>query len=182
MENIRINNLNVEYRVERRNVRHARIELKTGRLVLIVPHRFVDEKMIIQKHKNWISRKISEISAIKQNAAGLKPALRTSAVFKRIVMKSVLRYEKKMGVKAKRVVFKSMRTKWGSCSSLGNININTTMSKLPVRLIDYIVCHELNHFNHRRHNKEFFSAIGKYFNDYKSIEKQLAEYWFAINN
>ncbi len=182
MEKIRINDLDVTYRVERRDVKHARIELKTGRLVLIAPRRHMDEKRIIQKHKNWIYRKINEIQAIKQNAAGLVPIIRTMNEFKRIVKKSILKNEQRMGVKASRVFFKNMRSKWGSWSSRGNITINCALSKLPERLIDYIVCHELNHFRHRRHNREFFWDIKKYFRDYEKIERQLAEYWFAINN
>ena len=78
MEKIRINNLSVAYRVERRNVRHARIELKTGNLVLIVPHRFADEKQIILKHRDWISRKMKEIGEIRKSASGLRP-IATSA-------------------------------------------------------------------------------------------------------
>ncbi len=181
MEKIRINDLDVTYHVERRDVKHARIELKTGRLVLIAPKRYMDEKRIIQKHKNWIYRKINEIQAIKQNAAGLTPVFRTMKEFRRVVLDFVIKNEKRMGVKVSRVFFKNMRSKWGSWSNKGNITINNALSKLPERLIDYIVCHELNHFRHRRHNKEFFGAIKKYFRDYERIEKQLAEYWFAIN-
>lgn len=182
MEKIRINNLNVAYRVERRNIKHPRIELKTGGLVLIMPHRKMDEKGIIYKHREWIHRKLGEIKIIKHNAAARRPVIRSVAEFRRLVFLYTKKNEKRLGVKAKVVRFKTMTSKWGSCSSKGSININNTMSKLPARLIDYIVCHELNHFNHRRHDREFFGDIKKYFKDYENLEKQLAEYWFAINN
>lgn len=54
-----------------------------------------------------------------------------------------------------RVVIKHNSTNWGSCSALGNINLNLNIVRLPAALRDYIMLHELCHLRHRDHGQGF---------------------------
>ncbi len=54
---------------------------------------------------------------------------------------------------------RNQRTRWGSSSYLGNININWRVIMAPDRVIDYLIIHELMHQVHRNHSKQFWKAV-----------------------
>ncbi len=54
-----------------------------------------------------------------------------------------------------RVTIKHNATNWGSCSSLGNINLNLNIVRLPRVLQDYVLLHELCHLRHQDHGQCF---------------------------
>jgi predicted metal-dependent hydrolase len=70
---------------------------------------------------------------------------------------------------------KDVKTRWGSCSSKGNLNFNLRLAMAPRRVIDYVIIHEMCHLVHLNHSKEFWSLVGKILPDYKEYEKQLKE-------
>jgi hypothetical protein len=52
---------NIEYTLAYRNVKHPRLEFKTGTLLLILPKSYKSEKETLEKYKHWISKKESVI-------------------------------------------------------------------------------------------------------------------------
>lgn len=58
-----------------------------------------------------------------------------------------------------KVTVRSQRTKWGSCSSKGNINLNWRLIKCPRFVQDYIYVHELCHLRHMNHSPEFWALV-----------------------
>lgn len=96
-------------------------------------------------------------------------------------LKSVAReYSEKLCVKFNRIFIRMQKTKWGSCSSKGNLNFNFWLVCLPRELIRYVVYHEVLHLKERRHDKAFWRAIEGEFRDYKQMEESLFEYWFFV--
>lgn len=57
--------------------------------------------------------------------------------------------------KINQVTVRDQRSRWGSCSSGGNISINWRLILLPKRLQDYIILHELVHLKIPNHSKQF---------------------------
>jgi hypothetical protein len=74
-----------------------------------------------------------------------------------------------------------MKTKWGSCSSKGNLNFNTFLQYLPDAMVEYIVHHEMVHLIELNHSSRFWNHVKKRYPDYKESEKKLAAYWSLIN-
>ena len=70
---------------------------------------------------------------------------------------------------------KEQKSRWGSCSSQGNLNFNWKIVMAPDEIIDYLVVHELCHRLHMNHSKEFWDSVGKIIPDYKQREKWLKE-------
>lgn len=70
---------------------------------------------------------------------------------------------------------KELKSKWGSCSTLRNINLNWQLVLLSEGLIDYVIVHELMHLHEMNHSPRFWNWVGKYFPDYKRAKAQLKE-------
>lgn len=89
-------------------------------------------------------------------------------------------YSKKFGVAFNRISVRRQRTRWASCSSGGNLSFNFWLICLPRELIRYVVCHEVLHLKEMRHGRPFWEMMGREFENYKQLEKNLFEYWFFI--
>jgi predicted metal-dependent hydrolase len=69
-----------------------------------------------------------------------------------------------------------MRSQWGSCSVSGRIALNTHLVKVPERLIDYVVLHELCHLQHHDHSWRFYGLLRANMSDWESRRDELSAY------
>lgn len=58
-----------------------------------------------------------------------------------------------------RVRINSARTRWGSCSNQGHINLSLYLMILPQRLSDYVLLHELCHTREMNHSPRFWHLL-----------------------
>lgn len=70
---------------------------------------------------------------------------------------------------------KKMRTRWGSLSSKGYINLNLKLLEMPTTLIEMVVVHELCHSHFFDHSAHFYALMAKHLPHYKALEKQLKQ-------
>ena len=178
---IKINDLQIEYMVSYRDVKYPRLELKTGKLQIIVPkgYRNIDE--LIKRHRKWIYRKSKEILEALEAAKDKKLYSRSRDELSELINRLVKEYSKKLNVKYGRIRIRKMKTKWGSCSNKGNLTFNEMLKYLPETHIKYIVIHELMHLKYKKHNKIFWKMISKKYPKYEKIEKELLSYWFVVS-
>lgn len=182
-----IRNMELEYSVDYRNVKYIRYEITGGKLKLILPERFNgDVEYYIHKKENWIYNKVTEFN---QRHLELKKATEDKNIINRslkdlkiISDNYVGKYQNLLNVKVNRLQFRTMTTKWGSCSSLSNITLSKDLRFLPEELIAYVIYHEMTHLIVLDHSDKFFNIIRKEFPDYESYDSRLSEYWFLINN
>ncbi len=71
-------------------------------------------------------------------------------------------YAAAMKVAAKNVAIRGQTTKWGSCSTRGNLNFNWKLVMAPLYVVDYLIIHELSHLKHFNHSKAFWQAVEQY--------------------
>jgi hypothetical protein len=84
-------------------------------------------------------------------------------------------YARIIGVDYGKITIRHQKTRWGSCSSKGNINYNCMLMLVPDELQDYVVVHELCHRIHMNHSPEFWAEVAKVLPDYKQRRKRLKE-------
>lgn len=85
----------------------------------------------------------------------------------------VIHFADKTGVKAKSVSIRPMSNKWASCSTAGNLNFNMELLGMDKKLGDYVIVHELLHFNTPNHGKLWKNLMRAYLGDYKKYESIL---------
>ncbi len=71
------------------------------------------------------------------------------------------------GFRYKRISIRNVRSRWGSCSRLGNLNFSYKIALLSPELADYIVVHELCHLGQFNHSQKFWDLVGQTIPDYK---------------
>lgn len=87
----------------------------------------------------------------------------------------------KYGVARPTLRIRSMETRWGSCLvKKGIVTLNTRLLEAPQNCIEYVVMHELCHFIHPNHSKNFYAFLTMLMPDWKERKKALestAAYW-----
>ena len=84
------------------------------------------------------------------------------------------KWEKHLGVVARKSLVQRMKTKWGSCNPLtGNVHLNTDLAKKPPQCLDYVVLHELAHLRERRHSAEFFALLDQGMPQWREVRRLL---------
>lgn len=81
-----------------------------------------------------------------------------------------------------RVSIRGQKTRWGSCSSAKNINLNYKLLFLEQEFVSYIIIHELCHTMHLNHSKEFWQLVSSFYPNYRELRKQLLKYKYDYGN
>lgn len=72
---------------------------------------------------------------------------------------------------------RKMKTRWGVCNRKNNnVTLNLELIKKDIEAIDYVIIHELCHFIHFDHSKNFWNLVSKYEPNYKKIRSKLTDY------
>lgn len=83
----------------------------------------------------------------------------------------------KFGFTVNAVRVRGQRSRWGSCSALGNINVNYRLIVLDTHLVDYLILHELCHLRHMNHSAAFKACLHSYEPQWAYFEKALNTAW-----
>lgn len=81
-----------------------------------------------------------------------------------------------VGPKPASVQIRNQRSRWGSCSRKGAINLNWRLVLLPPELLEYVVVHELCHLRRPDHSPKYWALVEKSISDYKKKRNLLHTY------
>ena len=73
-----------------------------------------------------------------------------------------------IGCKINGICIKDTKSRWGSCSSLNNINYNWRVALAPKFVIDYLMAHEVSHLKHQNHSANFWKCVESLDKDWKT--------------
>ena len=160
---------------KRRTVQFS-IHSDNDSLILLVkaPYRMRKEAISkeLELHKKWILKHLSEAQTHKKQAE--ERGVLSENDIKEIKKKArdyipgrVECYSQLMGVKYGKIYIRLQKTRWGSCSSKGNLNFNCLLMLTPKEVIDSVVVHELAHRLHMNHSKDFYTDVLRFYPEYK---------------
>jgi predicted metal-dependent hydrolase len=85
------------------------------------------------------------------------------------------------GRKVGAVSIRDQKTRWGSCSSKGNLSFNWRLAMAPPRIIDYMIIHELCHLDQPDHSPKYWARVEKLCPDYRERDTWLKEHGRGLN-
>lgn len=172
----------IEIQVIRSDRKTLALEIKDDLIVRARIPKYVTDRQLrefVAKNEEWIRRKHRAMREKVARRPAMPRPLPTKEEQQEILEKIVGRvrhYEEVMGLFCNRITVRDQKTRWGSCSSKGNLNFNYRLAYMPSAILDYVVVHELAHLRHMDHSKEFWALVGVYLPDYKERRKWLKEH------
>lgn len=96
-----------------------------------------------------------------------------------LIRRMLPEWEARMGVKAGRICYREMVSRWGSCQpKTGNITLNLRLAGKCEACVEYVLVHELCHLIHPDHSPAFHAAMTRLMPDWRSRRAQLND-WAA---
>lgn len=93
---------------------------------------------------------------------------------KRLVEKRIQFYQSHFKVKPRSIRISDVKSTWGTCDSMRQLTFNWRLAMAPMKVIDYVVVHEMVHMVHLNHDRSFWRLVGKIIPDYEQQENWLA--------
>lgn len=188
---ININNKNVEVKLEqKKGIKHVYLRVLTVNLLQIRANRYFDifdAKNLIDNKIEWIEKSILNLEKkqIKEDEFFYLGKVEKIEDFKiknidkfykdeikKYIPSLVEEYSKKMDLYPTSISYRKNKRTWGSCNFKNGLNFNILLMKYPIRIMEYIVIHELAHIKHKNHSKKFWNLVEKFSPEYKQIEKE----------
>ncbi len=85
-----------------------------------------------------------------------------------------------MNTSINKITLRQQKTRWGSCSSAGNLNFNWRLVHYPPEVIDYVIIHELAHRTHMDHSSSFWQLVARYDPDHLKHRNWLKKHGVSV--
>ncbi len=153
------------------------ISVKGGSLTVRAPKKtpktVIDS--FLKKHTEWIEKHLSKEKERSEKICSLTDEeikiLKRDA--KKYLEEKTKYFSNIMGLKYGRITITSAETRFGSCSSKGNISYSYRLMLYPEEAREYVVVHELSHLVEMNHSKKFYAIVERYLPDYKERRRML---------
>ena len=97
-----------------------------------------------------------------------------SRILKDLSIPLIEEWEKRTGVKVKKLFVRKMKTHWGSCNSTRQtLRLNSELAKRNRECLEYVIVHEMLHIIEKSHNRKFYSLLNKHLPAWKTIRKRM---------
>ncbi len=165
----------IPYQIIRSSRKTISIEITPeGRVLVRCPRRVSDREAaaFVQQKSRWIREHLK-----KYENRPVSPKLTADQL--RILADQALSWfpprtgylASRVGVTYGRITIRAQRTRWGSCSSQGNLNFNCLLMLAPEDVRDYVIIHELCHRKEMNHSPRFWAEVERVMPGYQ-VQKQ----------
>lgn len=162
----------ITYRVTRSHKRKTtEIRVNFDGVEIKVPAGLPDSEIrkIISRKKNWILKSQQKFTELRRRNS---PDTRNPKELAHVETKT-WEMASKMGVRPSEVIFKHLKSRWGSCDESGVITLNLALLDAPERIIDYVIIHELCHLKIPDHSPQFWNMVYKYDHEFEDKRRWL---------
>ena len=139
------------------------------------------DRILIEK-EGWINRHIEQTRQLNEKDAesGIRKLSdedirRLRELAYPVISERVRHFSEIIGVDYGSITIRNQKTRWGSCSSNGNLSFNCLLMLAPPDVLDYVVVHELCHRKEMNHSKRFWDEVEKVLPDYRKQRRWLKE-------
>lgn len=133
-----------------------------GSIELKVPVQMTDAHILefLNQKSGWIEKHLLAVKEHQQQMSQIKPLtieeiheLANQAL--EVIPKRVAYFAPLVDVTYGRITIRNQKSRWGSCSSKGNLNFNCLLMLMSPEVLDYVVVHELCHRKEMNHSPQF---------------------------
>jgi len=135
----------------------------------------------LNQKSEWIEKHLLKVQEHQQQMSQIKPLtmeeiheLADQAL--EVIPKRVAYFAPLVGVTYGRITIRNQKSRWGSCSSKGNLNFNCLLMLMLPEVLDYVVVHELCHRKEMNHSPQFWAEVRKVLPDYEKRKIWLKEH------
>ena len=179
---IKLRDRNISYTLKVNNkAQGLRLIIKAGGICVVTTPKYMPQFIInkfLSSKSEWLIEKIDYLSKFKPVERKNKKRERKEYLKYKdqalILVKNRLAYfNQYYNFKWNDITIKNQKTRWGSCSRLGNLNFNYKIALLSEDQADYIVVHELCHLLEFNHSKNFWALVAKTIPKHQTIRRSL---------
>lgn len=172
----------MEFEIIRSKRKTMAAEIKGNKLIIRAPLVATNEDInrFMLQHKKWIETHLAKAQS-REKAKGDIHKLTSQEVQTlanralEVIPKRVAYFAPLVGVTYGRITIRRQKSRWGSCSSKGNLNFNCLLMLTPPEVIDSVVVHELCHRKEMNHSDKFYAEVLRVFPTYWEQDKWLKE-------
>lgn len=160
---------------------------KDCKIVVRAPFRYSKTKIdeLVKKHQAWIEKKLAQRKVDKSKEIKKLDSEEIQILFEKaqkIIPERLDFYAKKANLTYNKLSFKLLKSRWGSCSSKGNLCFNVLLMLTPLEVLDSVIVHELCHLKQMNHQKAFYDEVLSLMPDYHKHNAYLKEHGTEIMN
>ena len=170
--------LTVQYSIIRSDRKTIAIQIQPdGNVIVRAPKRMrIEEiKRFVESKAEWIEKHLSNRTTFNQEKLTDQEMKMLREKARALVTEKVQYYAPLIEVTYNQIAIRAQHTRWGSCSSKGNLNFNCLLALVPIEVLDYVVVHELCHRKELNHSDRFWNEVAKILPDYKVRKKWLKD-------
>ena len=168
----------MQYKIIRSDRKTMALQIKDGQLIVRAPRRTsvaVIENFVRDNYA-WVEKQLrAAASAPKLPPLSNKQLKELTAKAAAIFPERVKYYADLLGVSYGRITVRHQRTRWGSCSSSGSLNLNCLLVLTPPQVLDSVIAHELCHRKHMNHSPAFYAELTRVFPQYQQCRNWLKQ-------
>ena len=171
----------IEVRLSRKRVKNLNLRIaRDGSHVDVSAPSWVSEDEVrgfVRRKAAWIESHLAQAAdtpMARASQATSEEVARWREVVSACVPALIAAWEPIMGVRAGKVAYRNMTSRWGSCQpSTGRICINVRLALYPPECLEYVVVHELCHLLERGHGPRFHQLMDAFMPDWKQRRAKL---------
>ena len=174
----------MEYTVLRSRRKTIAIEITpAGQVVVRCPQRMSRREIqqFVSSRQHWITTHLNRIAQSPVlppfSESELQEMVRWA---KDTLPERVALWAARAGVTYGRITIRRQHSRWGSCSSKGNLNFNCLLALVPEEVLDYIIVHELCHRKQMNHSPAFWAEVARLLPDYAAAQSWLKDQGRAL--
>lgn len=151
-----------------------------GEIEVLCPRTATEKELqqVLDRHSRWIQKQVQKVKTMgtKGSPFSEEEIQCMIRLAKKIIPQKAAYFAARLGVTYGRIAIRRQHTKWGSCSSKGNLNFNCTLMKAPEPVLDYVVVHELCHRLEMNHSPAFWKLVEGMIPDHKARRQWLNDH------